>query len=85
MDEATSRMRYNEAANDLWRSEQNSRWSFILRPTLSVDGDHWCALLGENIVTGVTGFGESPDAAYADFDRAWVMSRAATKGDASHG
>ena len=72
MDEAVSRLNYDTAARSNWRADQEARWSFILRPTLSRDGDQWCALLGDNIVVGVTGFGPTPDAAYAAFDTAWT-------------
>ena len=43
----------------------------LYRPTLYVDGDKWCALLGENIQIGVVGFGASPDEAMRAFDKAW--------------
>lgn len=71
-EEALFGIRHNEAANNLWQSEQMFRWSFMLRPKLSIDGNQWCALLGENIQDGVAGFGDSPDAAYAAFDVAWT-------------
>lgn len=45
--------------------------SYMLRPKLSVDGNQWCALFGESIQDGLAGFGNSPEEAYADFDRAW--------------
>lgn len=45
--------------------------SGIYRPKLSLDGDKWCALLGENLQDGVAGFGESPEDAYEDFDKKW--------------
>ena len=35
------------------------------------DGDHWCALLGENLQAGVSGFGKSPAAAVRGFNEAW--------------
>jgi len=35
------------------------------------DGSQWCALLGEDIATGVCGFGDSPAQAAAAFDVAW--------------
>jgi hypothetical protein len=47
------------------------RPSFTLRPKLSRDGGQWCALYGDDLQSGVAGFGESPAAAYANFDRAW--------------
>lgn len=45
--------------------------SFRLRPRLSIDGNEWCALFGENLQDGVAGFGKSPDKAYRDFDLNW--------------
>jgi hypothetical protein len=65
-------LKYNAAANDLFRSECMQRWSFMLRPRLSIDGNQWCALYGENLQDGVAGFGDSPEAAYDAFDKAWV-------------
>ncbi len=48
-----------------------ARMSIILRPRLSIDGNQWCALFGENLQDGVVGFGQSPEEAYADFDSEW--------------
>lgn len=47
------------------------RASMMLKPRLFIDGNQWCALHGENIQDGVAGFGDSPELAYFDFDRAW--------------
>ncbi len=41
------------------------------RPALSIDGDQWCALHGDNLQDGVAGFGKSPELAYWNFDRQW--------------
>lgn len=49
-----------------------ARPSMILKPALSIDGKLWCALLGENLQEGHAGFGESPAAAYLDFDKSWT-------------
>lgn len=46
--------------------------SVMFRPTLSIDGDMWCALYGEDLMRGVAGFGKSPAAAMWDFDCNWV-------------
>lgn len=40
-------------------------------PELSRDGNLWCALFGENLQEGVSGFGETPWKAMDAFDRAW--------------
>ena len=49
-----------------------TRPSAVFRPALTIDGDQWCALYGQNLQDGVAGFGSSPEAAMADFDRKWV-------------
>ena len=68
----TSYIDHQTASNRLWQSEQEYRWSFMLKPKLSIDGNKWCALLGDNLQDGVAGFGDSPDEAYAAFDKAWT-------------
>lgn len=47
------------------------RPSVIYRPKISQDGDQWCALYGDDLVQGVAGFGDTPDAAMRAFDVAW--------------
>ena len=54
-----------------------SRPSVLYRPNLTIDGDQWCALYGENLQDGVAGFGKSPEDAMLDFDRAWGTKLAA--------
>ncbi len=44
----------------------------IYAPRLSIDGNQWCALYGENLQDGVAGFGDSPNEAMLAFDKAWV-------------
>lgn len=52
--------------------EKYERPSAIYRPNLSMDGIMWCALYGENLQEGCSGFGESPDLAMHDFDKNWT-------------
>lgn len=49
------------------------RPSYIYKPNLFLDGNEFCALVGENIQEGVCGFGTSPEKAMAAFDLAWVQ------------
>lgn len=51
------------------------RPSVVFRPALSVDGDQWCALYGDNLQEGVAGFGDTPAAAMYAFDRAWLNDK----------
>lgn len=51
------------------------RPSVMFRPGLSIDGDQWCALYGDNLQDGVAGFGPSPEKAMRDFDRNWETAR----------
>lgn len=45
--------------------------SAIYRPAISIDGNQWCALYGDDLQCGVAGFGDTPEQAMADFDRNW--------------
>lgn len=56
---------FQEAAGEL------ARPAVIYRPTLSIDGNKWCALYGPNPMEGVCGFGDSPAEAMWDFDKNW--------------
>lgn len=43
----------------------------MMKTTISLDGNMWCVLYGENLQDGVAGFGTSPDLASRDFDKSW--------------
>jgi len=43
----------------------------LLKPTLKKDGNQWCVLYGDNLQSGVAGFGASPNEAVQDFNREW--------------
>ncbi len=49
-----------------------------LRPRVFLDGNQWCVLYGDNIQDGVAGFGDSPEHAAMDFDKAWCKSLVGT-------
>uniref|UniRef100_A0A6M3JKX1 Uncharacterized protein n=1 Tax=viral metagenome TaxID=1070528 RepID=A0A6M3JKX1_9ZZZZ len=53
-------------------ASEQTRPSILFRPKIYKDGSQWCCLLGEDIMSGVVGFGESPDKATREFDRVWV-------------
>lgn len=59
------------------------RPSAIFRPTLSVDGNMYCALYGADLMQGVSGFGETADAAMWDFDKNWRSQKAPSVASAS--
>lgn len=58
-------------------AQEQQRPSVLYKPALSIDGNKWCALYGDNLQDGVSGFGDSPEAAMADFDKAWRTPLAA--------
>ncbi len=41
------------------------------KPKIFIDGDKWCALYGEDLQNGVSGFGDSPNEAVCDFNKNW--------------
>ena len=55
-----------------------ARPSVLFNPTLSADGDMWCALLGENLQEGVAGFGKTPAEAMTAFDQAFCNEKTPT-------
>jgi hypothetical protein len=52
------------------------RPSAVYRPVISLDGNMYCALYGEDLMAGCAGFGETMEAAMADFDQNWWKQRA---------
>jgi hypothetical protein len=48
------------------------RPSVLYRPRLSLDGNMWIALYGDNLAEGCVGCGESPELAMAAFDKEWA-------------
>jgi len=63
----------NEVAAQAYRhiDECMTEPSVLYRPSLTIDGDQWCALYGENLQDGVAGFGKSPELAMLAFNQAW--------------
>ncbi len=66
----------DHAATQASQAIQNAAYSWerpsvLFRPVLSLDGNQWCALYGNNLHDGVAGFGDSPANAMYDFDEAW--------------
>ena len=55
------------------------RPSAVWRPTVAPDGNQWCALYGPNLMEGVCGFGDTPEAAMRDFDTNWREQRCGVK------
>lgn len=68
-----------EAVRDA--AAEHTRPSAIFKPRLSIDGNQWCALYGDNLQEGVAGFGDSPADAMRDFDRAWHVKLVTAKGE----
>lgn len=49
--------------------------SVLYRPRLMADGTKWCALYGDDLASGVAGFGDTPAEAMHEFDKAWTTER----------
>ena len=67
--------------NEMYAAACEERRPFVqLAKCLSIfiDGNQWCVLYGENLQDGVAGFGDSPELAAWNFDRAWC-TRLGTK------
>lgn len=55
-------------------AQEQQRPSVLFKPSISVDGNQYCALFGENLQSGVAGFGNSPELAMRDFDKEWHVA-----------
>lgn len=51
---------------------EGRRPSVLFRPRLTADGTQWCALYGDDLQTGVAGFGDTPEKAMIAFDLAFL-------------
>jgi hypothetical protein len=47
----------------------------LMQPRVFPDGNKWCALYGDDLMSGVAGFGDTPEGACYDFDMAWGQNR----------
>lgn len=56
--------------------EDKTKPSVLFRPAVSIDGDQWCALYGENLQDGIAGFGDTVGDAMSDFDTNWWNHKA---------
>ena len=41
-------------------------------PTLQIDGDEWCCRYGDDLMSGIVGFGKSPHEAIMNWYNEWV-------------
>ncbi len=51
------------------------RPAVLFRPTVVTVGNKWHALYGPNQMEGVSGFGDTPAEAMADFDQNWLKQK----------
>ena len=52
------------------------RPSVMYRPDLSLDGNQYCALYGDDLMSGCAGFGSTVNEAMYDFDKNWISQKA---------
>ena len=51
---------------------ERKRPFMLLRPRMFPDGNQWCALYGDNLQEGISGFGDTPEQAAHQFDIEWL-------------
>ena len=49
---------------------RRTQWAVILKLVPYKDGNQWCILYGENLQSGIVGFGDTPEKAIYAFDEA---------------
>ena len=68
-----ARMAYTQVGEAAWAQTAPS---VLYRPTVSLDGNCYCVLYGEDLMSGCAGFGETMALAMADFDKNWTDQKA---------
>lgn len=67
----------SSVGNELYEAaEKLNSFAIAYRLVPFRDGDQWCVLLGDDLQSGIAGFGESPALAIRDFDRAMYTKSA---------
>jgi hypothetical protein len=59
---------HQERLNLIMQQQEYNLFS-MLKPKLYVDGNEWCCLLGDDIQSGICGFGDTPYKAIHDFNK----------------
>jgi len=65
-----SDLQHEAIMNELILKNEMALFS-TLNPVLSKDGNQWCCLLGENLQTGICGFGNTPYLAILYFNKSF--------------
>lgn len=61
-------LQHQEIMNSLVEQSEHTLFATI-KPKLYKDGNMWCCLLGENLMEGVCGFGESPYQSHTNHEK----------------
>lgn len=56
-------------------TNEMQRPSVLYRPSIGRDGTKWCVLYGDDLVSGIAGWGDTAAEAMADFDKNWREER----------
>lgn len=54
-----------------WTAQLNGSPHVIYKAKVVQDGNAWCASVGENPMEGVFAYGDTPQQACEEFDKAW--------------
>jgi hypothetical protein len=77
-EQAVLNCQYNAALEAQITEQARRAPHVLLRPAISLDGNMYCVLYGEDLMSGCAGFGSTLAEAMADFDKNWVSAKAPT-------
>lgn len=52
-------------------TESDYKLFSMIKPGLTIDGDQWCCLYGDDLQSGIVGFGKSPIEAIRQWNGEW--------------
>lgn len=58
-----------ESQLNYWAMKQDLLIAETLKPKITLDGNQYCCLYGDNLQEGISGFGDTPYAAVIDFNK----------------
>lgn len=66
-------LQHQEKLNLIVEQEEYNLFA-MLKPKLTKDRNQWCVLYGEDLQTGIAGFGDTPYLAILDWNKEWHKS-----------
>ena len=69
-EESVREVQWNAAVTAEVTETRRGMWAVVLGARIFPDGNQWCVLYGNDLMTGICAFGDTPEKAIEDFEMA---------------